>query len=169
MLNLVRIGEKIKTLRMDNNITQEQLAESMYVSRQAISRWEKGLALPTIDNICELTKIFNTTFDNILCLDEPTTISAQSLFQNANREYVVMEIVKGNITVNLADVFYQFSNVERMFMLQRLKEQMQLDLHHPLVANTSIYDLWHKLTDTEKQFFDMELFKKELLMRNGRM
>ncbi len=63
------IGEKIAKLRIKNNITQEQLADELNVSRQAISRWEINLTLPQIDKIIQLCKFFNITTDELLIED----------------------------------------------------------------------------------------------------
>ena len=45
----IQIGEKITSLRTANNISQEQLAEKLYVSRTAVSKWESGKGYPNID------------------------------------------------------------------------------------------------------------------------
>ena len=60
------IGEKIQTLRKQYNLPQEQLADRLSVSRQAISKWEQGDCLPDIDNIIKLSDIFNVTTDYLL-------------------------------------------------------------------------------------------------------
>ena len=60
------IGEKIAKLRIKRNYTQEQLAEALNVSRQAVSRWEINQALPQIDKIIQLCKLFNISTDELL-------------------------------------------------------------------------------------------------------
>ena len=42
----MKLAEKIRSLRRENGLSQEELAEKLYVSRQAVSRWEKGTAQP---------------------------------------------------------------------------------------------------------------------------
>lgn len=59
-------GKNLQYLRrLDNNMTQESLAEKLNVSRQAISRWEMDNAQPEIDKAIELCRIFNVTLDNL--------------------------------------------------------------------------------------------------------
>ena len=53
-MDLVKIGEFIKELRKEKNITQDELAEKFYVSRRTVSRWETGSNLPDIDILIEL-------------------------------------------------------------------------------------------------------------------
>lgn len=52
------VKDKIKSLRKENNLTQQDLAESIFVSRQTISRWESGLSIPTTENIAQIAKLF---------------------------------------------------------------------------------------------------------------
>ena len=60
------ISIKIMELRKSNNMSQEQLAEQLYVSRQAVSKWERGEALPDINNLAAIAKLFNVTIDSIV-------------------------------------------------------------------------------------------------------
>ena len=57
------IGEKIALLRTMSNISQEQLAEKISVSRQAVSRWEMDQAVPQIEKIIQLCEFFGITTD----------------------------------------------------------------------------------------------------------
>ena len=60
------IGEKITNLRTAANISQEQLAEKIEVSRQSVSKWEMNQALPQIDKVLQLCELFNITTDELL-------------------------------------------------------------------------------------------------------
>ncbi|MEY8292477.1 helix-turn-helix transcriptional regulator [Carnobacteriaceae bacterium 52-44] len=52
------VKDKIKLLRKENDITQIELAEKIYVSRQTISRWENGSSIPSTDNIAQIAQFF---------------------------------------------------------------------------------------------------------------
>ena len=67
----MNLSEKIQQLRKQNEISQEQLAEKLNVTRQAISKWETGECLPDIENILQLSDIFGVTVDYLL-KDKPT-------------------------------------------------------------------------------------------------
>ena len=60
------IAEKIKQLRKDNSMTQEDLAEKLNVSRQTISKWETSVTIPDANNIVAISKLFNITTDELL-------------------------------------------------------------------------------------------------------
>jgi len=60
------LAEKIQILRKQSGMSQEQLAEKITVSRQAVSKWEQGESFPDIDNIVQLSKIFDVSTDYLL-------------------------------------------------------------------------------------------------------
>jgi lactoylglutathione lyase len=60
------IGTRIQQLRMRNAFTQEQLAEKLNVSRQSVSKWEMGSAIPEIEKIIMMSKLFLVCTDQIL-------------------------------------------------------------------------------------------------------
>lgn len=62
----MKLSEKILNLRKARNMSQEELAEQLGVSRQAVSRWEVGSALPDASNILQLCKLFGVSADYLL-------------------------------------------------------------------------------------------------------
>ena len=58
--------EKLQELRKSRGLTQEELAEALYVSRTAISKWESGRGYPSIDSLKEISKYFSVTIDDLL-------------------------------------------------------------------------------------------------------
>lgn len=60
------LGEKIKELRIKNKLSQEELANKLGVTRQAVSKWEQNLALPDINNMILISKIFNVKVDELI-------------------------------------------------------------------------------------------------------
>lgn len=60
------IGQNIKRLRVERNMTQKELADRLYVTAQAVSRWEKGDVEPSLRTVSELAKIFGVSTDEII-------------------------------------------------------------------------------------------------------
>jgi len=60
------ISENLKTLRTLNQLTQEEVAEKINVSRQVIAKWEKGESVPDINACLALANLFNVTLDNLV-------------------------------------------------------------------------------------------------------
>lgn len=60
------IGQNIKRLRLENHMTQKQLADKLFVTAQAVSRWENGDVEPSLSTLAELARIFGVSTDEIL-------------------------------------------------------------------------------------------------------
>lgn len=67
----MNIAERIQKLRKSRNLSQEQLADAVGVSRQAVSKWESSGAVPDIDKIIALSDFFDTTTDYMLKGESP--------------------------------------------------------------------------------------------------
>ena len=65
----MKIGEKLRTLRKEKKLTQEQLAEYLNISSQAVSKWETGLSSPDIDMLPRLAVFYGVTVDELLDFD----------------------------------------------------------------------------------------------------
>lgn len=62
----MQFSEKLKQLRIQQEYSQEQLAEELHVSRQAITKWESGKGLPDIENAKLIANFFDVTLDSLL-------------------------------------------------------------------------------------------------------
>ena len=72
----IKQGDYLKQLRTQNNLSQEKLAEKLGVSRQSISKWEQGYAVPDTDNMFKLSKLYGMSVDAILNCGETAVIPA---------------------------------------------------------------------------------------------
>lgn len=61
----MNIGEKIRTLRINKGIKQKELAEALFVSVQAVSKWENGKSTPDIQLLPEIASIFNVSISDL--------------------------------------------------------------------------------------------------------
>ena len=60
------VGDKIAKLRRDNNLTQEQLADILRVSRQSVSKWESNLSFPDTEKLIRISKLYSCSIDYLL-------------------------------------------------------------------------------------------------------
>ena len=79
-------SEKLQQLRKRKGLTQEELAESLYVSRTAVSKWESGRGYPNIDSLKALAAFFGVTIDELLSGDELLTVAEEDSQQNAQQQ-----------------------------------------------------------------------------------
>ena len=75
-------NEKLQELRKGKGLTQEELAEKLFVSRTAISKWESGRGYPSIDSLKEIARFFSVTIDDLICSDEMISVA-----ENEKREF----------------------------------------------------------------------------------
>ena len=71
----ITLGEKLKSARKSAGLTQEQLAEKLLVSRQAITKWEADKGIPDIENLKKLSKLLNISIDYLLDSGESIDLS----------------------------------------------------------------------------------------------
>ena len=76
------LSDNIKNYRKNSNMSQDELAEKLGVSRQSVSLWETGQTQPTIDNIIALAKIFNISSDMLLGVPDSINISQDKTSDN---------------------------------------------------------------------------------------
>lgn len=81
----MELGEKLQELRKGRGLTQEELAESLFVSRTAISKWESGRGYPSIDSLKELSRFFSVSIDELLSSEKLITIAEKENKSNIQR------------------------------------------------------------------------------------
>ena len=77
--------EKLQELRKNRGLTQEELAEALYVSRTAISKWESGRGYPSIDSLKGISAYFSVTIDNLLSSEKLLFIAEKENNQKKQR------------------------------------------------------------------------------------
>ena len=65
-MDLIKIGKYISKCRKDKNLTQEELAEKLFITNRAVSKWERGLSLPDADKMLDLCKILGINVNELL-------------------------------------------------------------------------------------------------------
>ncbi len=93
----MELHEKLQELRKDRGLTQEELAEELFVSRTAISKWESGRGVPSIDSLKEVSKFFSVSIDFLL--------SGEKLLSLAEREHQAKVQKTCDFLLGLIDLF----------------------------------------------------------------
>lgn len=79
----MNLGEKITKLRKKYNYSQELLAERLNVSRQTISKWELGQAKPDVENIKNISKLFDITYDYLI---DESNLCSKDITDNISKD-----------------------------------------------------------------------------------
>lgn len=81
----MEFNEKLQELRKSRGLTQEELAEALFVSRTAVSKWESGRGYPSIDSLKEISKYFSVTIDELLTGEKLISIAERENKSNIQR------------------------------------------------------------------------------------
>ena len=81
--------EKLQKLRANENLTQEELAEKLYVSRTAVSKWESGRGYPSIDSLKAIADHFHVTVDELISGEEMVTLAEEGI-RESGRKYTAL-------------------------------------------------------------------------------
>ena len=95
--------EKLQALRKQRGLTQEALAEALFVSRTAISKWESGRGYPSIDSLKALSCFFGVSIDTLLSGEELLTLARED---TREKEARFRDLVFGLLDVSLAAFFF---------------------------------------------------------------
>ncbi len=150
MIDAVQVGKKITKLRRKMSLSQEELASSLFITRQCLSKWELGLSLPNIEMIISLTKILNVSIDELLCLDEDVLIDEENIFVGHERNFIVNKIINNELKIKLENIFYQLSPSERMLVIKNIKDG---------ITKCNLEELKPKLTLSEIKFLGGNVYE----------
>ena len=81
----MEFNEKLVQLRKSRNMTQDELAEALYVSRAAVSKWESGRGMPSIDSIKDISRFFSVSIDELLSGEKLLFLAEKENSSNARK------------------------------------------------------------------------------------
>ena len=95
----MEFNEKLQDLRKQKGLTQEEIAEYLYVSRTAISKWESGRGFPNIESLKAISKFFSVSLDELLSGEEILAIAEKD---HKEKERTIRDLVFGLLDCGLA-------------------------------------------------------------------
>ena len=99
----MEFNKKLQELRKQKGLTQEELAEKLYVSRTAISKWESGRGYPNIESLKAIAKLFSVTVDELLSTDEMLTIAEED---GKRKEKHFRDLIYGLLDICIAMLLF---------------------------------------------------------------
>ena len=99
----MEFNEKLQELRKKRGLTQEELAEQLYVSRTAVSKWETGRGTPSIESLKQIADLFHITLDQLLSAEEIVIIA-----ESENKETIQQFLSCIDGVLNLAALLSLF-------------------------------------------------------------
>jgi transcriptional regulator with XRE-family HTH domain len=99
----MEFNQKLQELRKNKGLTQEELAEILFVSRTAISKWESGRGYPNIESLKAIAKLFSITVDELLSGEELLNIAEQD---NKQRENHIRDLIFGLLDISALSLLF---------------------------------------------------------------
>lgn len=136
----MNLAENLKKIRKENNLSQEQLAEKLSVSRQSVSKWESGQAYPEMDKVLQLCKLFNVSVDDLLNQDVSELNNNKAVKTNINK--FIEDFL--NCITKVIDLFSNLTFKEKikcifeqvlLILIFYLVSRIILSLFQPLVTH----------------------------------
>ena len=141
----MELNEKLISLRKQNKLTQAQVAETLDVSRQAISNWETGAVLPSTDNLKALSSLYQVPADSLL--NDDTDLFAGSVEKtaennNTNSKFSILKKRRAIILIYLLTIFLvvALSVAATLFVLWA-REPKAIDLYDLESEQVSFSDI----------------------------
>ena len=152
---MTRFNEKIKKLRKEKDMTQEQLAEYLCVSPQAISRWETGATCPDISALPQIAELFGITVDELLGVSEKEKRKEITAVICDAEEMADAGKVE-NAIVKLREALYKYPNNERllrclMYVLYVASEDEELCREYDAEIVSIAYRIQRHSTDDDSR------------------
>ena len=98
----MEFNEKLQELRKQKGLTQEELAEILFVSRTAVSKWESGRGMPSIESLKAISKFFAVTLDDLLSSEELLVIAEDDYKQ---KEMYFQDMIYGLLDCSMSLLF----------------------------------------------------------------
>ena len=98
----MEFNEKLQELRKQKGLTQEELAEILFVSRTAVSKWESGRGMPSIESLKAISKFFAVTLDDLLSSEELLVIAEDD---HKQKEMHIRDMIYGLLDCSIALLF----------------------------------------------------------------
>ena len=148
------LGQRIQELRKQNNLSQEALGEKLGVSRQAISRWEMDGAVPEVDKLIAMGRLFGVSLNDLLQVESGPAGPEPKIVLALPRLWRVGVVVLALLTLlslgGTAYLGWQLVGVER----QLAAEQNALDSEMPMVADFDVdAQVWGDKTHIDYTFY----------------
>ena len=148
----MKFGDNLKLIRKRKNMSQEDLADKVNVSRQSVSKWENGEAYPEMNNILELCKIFNCKINDLVHVDMSDIDSLD--------EEIVMKVVKFNEekqkkVKTLSNIISLIGNIGKIVMMVAIPFVVLAMILVPyVISNVEIVDNKVELTSDNIEVVD---------------
>lgn len=142
--------DRLKQYRQENNLTQDQLAEKIFVSRQAVSKYETGRGYPTIDVMVELSKLMGISLDELISKEEitkQTIYTGQEVRKNKRNILVTIGLIFAVIIISVIAIVLSLKSIQQSGNTTPTESKYNFDLVGVVGTASSAEPSLTQLTD----------------------
>ncbi|MBQ8293202.1 MAG: helix-turn-helix transcriptional regulator [Bacilli bacterium] len=118
----MKLSERIKKYRQDNNLTQEQFASRLFVSKQAVSKWENDRGMPDVSLYPTLAETLNVTVDELMGIDKKVETTQNIKEKKKHKKIIYILLLIACLMSLLTIVLFLTKNIRREKELYRKTE-----------------------------------------------
>lgn len=159
------LGEKIYRLRTDRNLTQEQLAEKLGVTRQSISKWEGDLVKPEIEKLKAMAKLFEVSLDDLISdeasddKDKEKTMAESSLNKKEKLNRIIITVIACLLIIAMTVTIIVMINLShRVRTLEMQSRTYVIDGNEESDNDTYFSELEWKVADVDKENMTADIY-----------
>lgn len=158
-------GENLINLRKQKGWSQDDLADNLNLSRQAISKWENDTSKPDIDNIKKISKVFSVTIDDLLnndvVKDKAVTLNVKKQEKKEKTITIVKCMIIAVIILYIINVIFKFASL--LIIVNGIQKYANLSNYHYVITT---YDE-NGLKETEESWYKDGILKTSNKVYNG--
>lgn len=140
----MKISEKLKNCRMNESLTQSQVAEILHVSRKTISGWENGRSYPDVNSFVQLSDLYKVSLDSLLRDNK-----VLNYYKQQNRKNIkIRKIAKYSYIFNIVLLGASYIELFRIAGIHSLLIPLLLLIN--IITFSSHYENWHRLKEKKR-------------------
>ncbi|MDT2829905.1 helix-turn-helix domain-containing protein [Vagococcus carniphilus] len=120
------LGEKIKSIRQENKLSQEEFSEKFNVTRQTVSNWENGKSVPDLETIVRMSSEFNVSTDELLKEDKSVVQKIDSEKKKKNTLFMILIVLI--VGVNFSGIFFYKELQKKNTVSFTMKDNKTMDV-----------------------------------------
>ena len=158
------LGEKIYRLRTDRNMTQEQLAERLGVTRQSISKWEGDLVKPEIEKLKAMAKLFEVSLDDLISdeasddKDKEKTMAESSLNKKEKLNRIIITVIACLLIIAMTVTIVVMINLSKRVRYLELHRDVYIGEEEKSDEDIYFSELEWKVADVDKENMTADIY-----------
>lgn len=149
----MNISEKIRKARKSSGYSQEQFAEKLCVSRQAVTKWETGKGIPDIDNLKSISALLNVSIDYLI--DDGNDFIQNGIKEKINlADYEIMQ--KGVYYRQDACVLAKYFNADKIYILTHFKKLSKKEWIADFLMGPGVFQVADQMANINQHYYLVE-------------